>query len=123
MMASLRGMTQIPETYEDLTWKFLKLFPSGYNRVDIVADSYQEVSLKSAERKARGISSKVIIPSNKSKIPRNFSDFLKNDDSKQRLIYLMMDTMIADKTKALNLLCCQEIYFSTYEDCRKVTLT
>ena len=31
--------------------------------------------------------------------------------------------MIADKTKALNLLCCQEIYFSTYEDCRKVTLT
>ena len=123
MMASLRGMTQIPETYENLTWKLLKLLPSGYNRVDIVADSYQEVSLKSAERKARGISSKVIIPSNKSKIPRNFSDFLKNDDSKRRLIYLMMGTMIADKTKALNLLCCQEIYFSTYEDCRKVTLT
>ena len=31
--------------------------------------------------------------------------------------------MIADKTKALNLLCCREIYFSTYKDCRKVTLT
>ena len=122
MMACLRGITQIPETYEDLTWKFLQQLPSGYSRVDIVADTYQEVSLKSAERNARGISSKVIIPSNKSKVPRNFNDFLKNDDNKQRLICLMQDTIIENKAKALNLLCCQEIYFSTYKDCRKVTL-
>ena len=121
MMASLRGITQIPETYEDLTWKFLKQLPSGYSRVDIVADTYQEVSLKSAERNARGISSKVIISSNKSKIPRNFSDFMKNDDNKRRLICLMRDTIIANKAKALNLLRCQEIYFSTDNDCRKVT--
>ena len=33
-----------------------------------------------------------------------------------------MDT-IADKAKALNLLRCQEICFSTYEDCCKFTLT
>ncbi len=122
MMACLRGITQIPETYEDLTWKFLQQLPSGYSRVDIGADTYQEVSLRSAERNARGISSKVIIPLNKSKVPRNFNDFLKNDDNKQRLICLMQDTIIENKAKALNLLRCQEIYFSTYKDCRKVTL-
>ena len=34
----------------------------------------------------------------------------------------MRDTIIASKAKALNLLRCQEIYFSTDNDCRKVTL-
>ena len=46
-MASLRGMTQIPETYEDLTWKFLKLLPSGYNRVSrLLPGSFTKVSRK-----------------------------------------------------------------------------
>ena len=86
MMACLRTMTQIPDTYEELTWKFLKLLPQGYERVDIVADTYHEVSLKSAERSQRGKASKVIIRSAKSKISRNFSDFLKNGENKKRLI-------------------------------------
>jgi hypothetical protein len=64
MMASVRSITRVPETYEDLTWKFLQQLPSGYSRVDTVADTYQEVSLKSAERNARGISRKVMITSN-----------------------------------------------------------
>ena len=85
MMACLRTMTQIPETYEKLTWKFLKLLPQGYERIDIVADTYHEVSLKSAERSQRGKASKVIIGSAKSKIPRNFSDFLKNERTRKGL--------------------------------------
>ena len=103
MMASVRSITRVPETYEDLTWKFLQQLPSGYSRVDTVADTYQEVSLKSAERNARGISGKVMITSNKSKVARNFSDFLRNDDNKRRLIYLMQETIIANKAKALDL--------------------
>ena len=83
MMASVRSLTQVPETYEDLTWKFLQQLPSGYIRVDIVADTYQEVSLKSAERNARGILSKAMVPSNKSKVPRNFSDVLRNEEKKR----------------------------------------
>ena len=94
MMASVRSITQVPETYEDLTWKFLQQLPSGYSQVDIVAGTYQEVSLKSAERNARGISSKVMIPSNKSKVTQNFSDFLRNEDNKRRLIYLMQETIV-----------------------------
>ena len=48
MMASVMSITQVPEASEDLTWKFLQQLPSGYSRVDIVADTYQEVSLKLA---------------------------------------------------------------------------
>ena len=85
MMACLRTMTQIHDTYEELTWKFLKLLPQGYERIDIVADTYHEVSLKPAERSQRGKASKVIIRSAKSNIPRNFSDFLKMERTKKGL--------------------------------------
>ena len=57
-----------------------------------------------------------MIPSNKSKVPQNFSG-----DNKRRLIYLMQETIISNMAKALDFLCCQEIYFSTYKDCRKIT--
>ena len=112
-------MTQIPDTYKELTWKFLKLLPQGYERIDIVADTFREVSLKSAERSQRGKASKVIIRSAKSNIPRNFSDFLKNGENKKRLIILMRDRIIENKVKAL--VNCGELYFSTDNDCRRIT--
>ena len=33
----------------------------------------------------------------------------------------MQETIIANKAKALDLLRCQEVHFSTYKDCRKIT--
>ena len=114
-------MTQIPDTYEKLTWKFLKLLPQGYERVDIVADTYHEVSLKSVERSRREKASKVIIRSVTSKIPRNFSDFLNNGENKKRLIILMRDTIIENKVKALDLVNCGELFFSTDNDCHRIT--
>ena len=38
-MACIRIMTEIPETYEALTWKFLEMLPTGYRRVYIVVDT------------------------------------------------------------------------------------
>ena len=53
-MAGIQQLTEIPETYEDLAWKFIKTLPVGYSRVDIAADTYQENSIKTAERNKRG---------------------------------------------------------------------
>ena len=103
-------MTQIPDTYEELTWKFLKLLPQGYERIYIVADTYHEVSLKSAERSQRGKASKVVIRSVKSK-------FLEISEIFQR----MRDTIIEIKVKPLDLVNCGELYFSTDNDCRRIT--
>ena len=44
MIALLRTMTEIPETFEGLAWKMVKSIPSGHRRVDIVSDSYHEYS-------------------------------------------------------------------------------
>ena len=66
LMAALRSMVQIPENYEDLTWKMFSSCPKGFQRVDIVTDTYRNVSIKTGERKIRGRSDKVIIKSTKS---------------------------------------------------------
>ena len=40
MIAAIRCLIDIPETYDALAWNFLKLLPKDYRRVDNVADSY-----------------------------------------------------------------------------------
>ena len=50
LMAALRQMVQISENYEELTWKLLSSFPKGFQRVDIVADTFRNVSIKAGER-------------------------------------------------------------------------
>ena len=82
-MAILRTMTEIPDTYQDLTWNFVKMLPIRYSLIDIVCNAYQEKSPKSYKRKKCGVSSKIIVRSHKSKIPRGFKGFLKNGDKKQ----------------------------------------
>ena len=43
-MACTRIMTEILETYEELTWTFLEMLPTGYRRVDIIVDTYKIIS-------------------------------------------------------------------------------
>ena len=49
------------------------MLPKKFERVDIVADTYREKSIKRGERTNHGSSSKVIIGSCKSKVPRKVS--------------------------------------------------
>ena len=49
LIASICSMVGLPGTYEDLTWKFLETLPKGYTRVDIVADTYQDKSIKATK--------------------------------------------------------------------------
>ena len=70
MIATIRMMKSIPDTYEDFTWQLLKMLPKKFDRVDIVSDTYRDKSIKCRERTNRGSSSKVIIGSCKSKVPR-----------------------------------------------------
>ena len=80
-MAIVRTMTEIPDKYEDLAWKLVKMLPLRYSRIDVVCDTYQEKSCKSYETNKRSVSSKIIVRSYKSKIPREFKGFLKNGDN------------------------------------------
>ena len=82
--------------------KFLKTIPKKYNRVDIVADCYRDVSIKSAEREKRGNSSKV------------YSNFLSNSENKIQLIKITFQYIIENSLiKKL----------SADQDCKKVTVS
>ena len=123
MMAAIRCLAEIPETYDTLAWNFLKLLPKDYPRVDIVADSYFETSLKQNERNKRGVSEKVFIASNQSKIPRDFKDFLLNGQNKLRMIELIIEIFQTNRVKALNILRCNILVLANENNCVKITMS
>ena len=51
MIAAIRCIATVPETYEDLAWSLIKMVPKNYPRVDIVADIYRNSSFKNQEKK------------------------------------------------------------------------
>ena len=53
VMALLRMMSNLSDTYERLAWKFHSYIPKGYYCVDLVADFCFKSSMKDAERYKR----------------------------------------------------------------------
>ena len=120
LMAALRSMVQIPENYEELTWKLLSSFPKGFQRVDIVADTYRNVSIKAGEREIRRRNDKVIIKSTNSKVPKDFQAFLRKGENKNRLTDLLCGTVSSSSNRALPILPTSVIYFSKEDSCVRV---
>ena len=116
----MAAVVQIPENYEELTWKLLSSFPKRFQRVDIVADTYRNVSSKAGEREIRGRSDKVVIKLAKSKVPKDFQSFLRNSVKKNRLIDLLCDTISSSSDRALAILQTSVIYFSKEDSCVRV---
>ena len=99
----------IPDTFEQLIWRFLQSLPKGYHKVDIVVDTYQDKSIKSAERIKSGTSSKVLIGSVKSKVPRDINNFTLNNNNKTSLIKLIFEYVINEKEAVISLLLTESI--------------
>ena len=54
LFAAIRTMTNLPETYEDFSWHFIGTLLKGFQRCDIVADTYRSNSIKGGERNESG---------------------------------------------------------------------
>ena len=63
-----------------------------FERVDIIAERNQ-YNAEKEQRSKRG-SSKVIIGSCKSKLPRDFASFMKNGENKTRLIEIISEVIV-----------------------------
>ena len=120
-MALIRTLPRTSDTYSELTQQVVQTLPVGHPRVDIVADTYRNDSIKNSERIKRGHSAKVLIKSAESKVPRNFSDFLKNGENKSRMIEVIKDEMVKQKSDILHKLKCNEIMFSVDKLCIRMT--
>ena len=73
LITAIRTMTKISERYRQLDWKLLETLPKGYHRIDLDADTYQEVSIKNCEHLDLGISVRLMNNSPASKIPSDFN--------------------------------------------------
>ena len=98
--------------YEELTWKLLPSFPRKFQRVNIVADTYRNVSITAGERGSRERSDKVIIKLTKSKILKDFQAFLRDGENKNRLIDLLCETTSSSSDRTLVILQTSVICFS-----------
>ena len=99
LMALIRTRTRTPATYEELALQLFMAIPPGCKRIDIVADTYRDTSIKDPERSKRGCSEAIIARSGKSKIPQNFTKILQNGENKTHLIELILSTLLEKRTK------------------------
>ena len=112
LFAAIRTMTNLPETYEDFSWHFIGTLLKGFQRCDIVADTYRSNSIKGGERNESGSSQRVTIASTKSKLPHDFPTFMKNGEKKTRLIEVISEVLPSNFHKVFIELKCSVIYFS-----------
>ena len=86
-----------------MVWHVIRQIPTGYNRVDIVTDTYRTVSIKLKERDGQGRSNRIIIINLlKSWTTCDFKDFLSNDENKSKLITLTFEYFVTKKAEVLN---------------------
>ena len=113
--------SELPKTYEELVFVILDKIPKGYTRVDIVADTYLENSIKDAERKRRGVGERIIVTSEKTKLPKNFNSFLHNGHNKTRLIEIIIYVIKQNRMKVLQDLCSNVVVFSSCNECIRLS--
>ena len=105
MIAQIRTIsTENVSTYESFADIFVRSIPRNYNRIDLVADTYRDGSIKTLERKARGETEKILIRSLKSKMPADMARILGNGENKTRLLELILRYIELNKTKVFNML-------------------
>ena len=112
LIAAIHTMTNLPNTYKEFVWNFVSTLPRGFKRLYIVADTYGENSIKGGERKTRGSSQKVINASYKSRLPRDFSVFMRNGENKTRLIEILFEVLRDNFAKVLTTLLCSTMFIS-----------
>ena len=55
-------------------------------------DMYHDCSVKGVEKKRRGCGEKLIVRGEKTRRPKDWKDFLTNDENKEQLIRLLLST-------------------------------
>ena len=91
--------TNLPQIFEEWILRFLQRTQKAYKRINIVADTYRDFSIKSGERLKHGSTVKLLNKSVQCKIPRNVNKFFSNNDNKSCLIDLTFDYIKAHPIK------------------------
>ena len=111
LMATIQAVGNF-STVEELINQVLSIIPRDCERVDLVADSYREISWKNSTRAARGEGSFTILKSTKAKI-QDTNTLLHENENKSKLIKLFFYWLIDNRRKTSNSLRTTSLYLST----------
>ena len=84
-------MKKIPRNFEEISEMVLK---TALQKSPVIfsTDMYQDCSVKGVEKKRRGCGEKLIVRGEKTRRPKDWKDFLTNDENKEQLIRLLLST-------------------------------
>ena len=108
-------------TEEELINQVLSIIPRDCGRVDLVADSYREISWKNSTRAARGEGSFTIVKLAKAKI-QDTKAFLHESENKCQLIELFFDWLIDTRRKRLISLRKTTLYLFAEGYCQQLSI-
>ena len=86
--AAVRSIVGKPDRIRRLATRILQMVPQ-YTKVFLVCDTYQQNSIKTGEREARGASNRYFLASPDMKMPYDFAAFLRNGSNKEMLFNLI----------------------------------
>ena len=84
-------MKKIPRNFEEISEMVLKTALQK-SAVIFSTDMYHDCLVKGVERKRRGCGEKLIVRGEKTRRPKDWKDFLTNDENKEQLIRLLLST-------------------------------
>ena len=108
------SLASLPETFGQLALQIFRSLPNAAV-IHFITDTYRVDSIKSSERLRRGSSEELKVFGPAAKLPRNFQNFLNNDENKKRLVQLIEREWSSDNYASL--LKNKQVYFVNEEAC------
>ena len=92
MIALINTILKKSSRYSEFAELFVNHISKGYGRVDIIADCYKTMSIKSSKQLLKGQSRKIHISLLLSKVPSDFYNrILRNSNSKKVVIKVIFE--------------------------------
>lgn len=114
----IQSISSVPQTYEDLCLMIFNCLPQS-KRVDFICDRYQPNSIKSIERRRRGMGEEVTVKGPLQKTPVDFKAFLSNEKNKTQLYDVIIQEWQTDKYSSK--IKGRQIFVTQKEKCYKLT--
>ena len=94
----------------------MAMVPCQYMKVFLACDTYEENSIKTGERAARGTTNRYFLSSPDMKVPCDFADFLCNSSNKEMLFNLIQQAIVDNKSSLQD----RTTFFSNKQDCMMI---
>ena len=118
LAAAVCSIEKVPDTFRELSTLIFTRIPVAFRVVYVACDTYQESSIKNAERQSRGDANEFVIRNADIRIPADFKWFLANGNNNERLFELV-DEVLQQEIRSFH--SDRIVYFARKHSCTRIT--